>query len=143
LAVGQFGVGLKRALFKLGTHFIVSSIADESRFVLPVDVDVWARDPDPNWRFVFSETDPTYSPTSEEPRGTTIEVDHLHESVSEDFGSAAVLGRLRIDLEARHQSALRAGMTIDLNDEPLRQSRPELALSHRLVVRSRFFSRSG
>lgn len=130
LAVGQFGVGMKRALFKLGTHFTVSSIADDSRFVLPVDVDQWARDPDPYWRFVFSETDPSYSPTADEARGTTIEVDRLHESVSEDFGSDAVLGRLRIDLELRHQSALKAGMTIDLNDATLRPSRPELALSN-------------
>lgn len=129
LAVGQFGVGMKRALFKLGTRFKVSSIADGSRFVLPVDVDAWARDVDPRWQFAFSEADPTFTPTDADVRGTTIEVDRLHESVSEDFAARNVLGRLRIDLELRHQSALEAGMTMTLNEDPLRPSRPELALS--------------
>jgi hypothetical protein len=129
LSVGQFGVGMKRALFKLGTGFTVSSIADGSRFVLPVNVEEWARDPDPRWRFVFSHADPNYAPTESDVQGTNIHVDRLHESVGEDFATTSILGRLRIDLELRHQAALEAGMAMTLNEEPLRPSRPELALS--------------
>ena len=69
LAVGQFGVGMKRALFKLGTQFTVSSVTDRSRFVLPVNVEEWARDLDPRWRFVFSMADPEYSPADGEKSG--------------------------------------------------------------------------
>lgn len=112
LAVGQFGVGMKRALFKLGTRFKVSSISDGSRFELPVDVDEWARDLDSRWQFVFSEADRDYAPAPTDVLGTTIEVDRLHDSVSEDFGSRSVLGRLRLDLELRHQSALESGLTV-------------------------------
>jgi len=129
LAVGQFGVGMKRALFKLGTRFKVSSIASDSRFELPVDVDEWARDLDPRWQFTFSEADAAYRPATTDILGTTIEVDRLHDSVREDFGARSVLGRLRLDLELRHQSALAAGLVISLNGDPLRPSRPELALS--------------
>ena len=35
-AVGQFGVGMKRALFKLGTRFEVRSVTGVSGFILPV-----------------------------------------------------------------------------------------------------------
>jgi hypothetical protein len=129
LAVGQFGVGMKRALFKLGTQFTVSSVAEGSRFILPVNVEEWARDLDPRWRFVFSEADADYSPADGVTKGTSIQVDRLHPSVAEDFASMGVQGDLRIDLELRHQSALEAGMAMTLNDEPLRPSRPELALS--------------
>ena len=33
-SIGQFGVGMKRALFKLGGWFRVESVANDSRFVL-------------------------------------------------------------------------------------------------------------
>ncbi|MFI5258789.1 MAG: ATP-binding protein [Candidatus Limnocylindrales bacterium] len=129
LAVGQFGVGMKRALFKLGTKFTVTSTTERSHFVLPVDVEAWALDQDPRWRFPFSVADPDYHPTAGETGGTTIAVHRLHESVSEDFASPGILGRLRTDLELRHQPPLDAGMQIHLNGDPLRASRPELALS--------------
>jgi hypothetical protein len=129
LAVGQFGVGMKRALFKLGTEFVVRSTSTRSSFVLPVNVEEWALDQDPHWRFTFSEAQANYEPAEGETLGTTISVLRLHESVSEDFGSPGIQGKLRTDLELRHQSALDAGMQIRLNGEALRPSRPELTLS--------------
>ena len=52
-AVGQFGVGMKRALFKLGSFFRIESTTQPSRFVLQEDVDSWiAR---ASWNFEFSE----------------------------------------------------------------------------------------
>ncbi|GAG76243.1 unnamed protein product [marine sediment metagenome] len=40
-SIGLFGVGMKRALFKLGSKFIVNSRTETSRFVVEVDVDEW------------------------------------------------------------------------------------------------------
>lgn len=44
-SVGQFGVGMKRALFKLGGWFRIESMADDSRFVLEDTVERWAPGP--------------------------------------------------------------------------------------------------
>ena len=40
-SVGQFGVGMKRALFKLGSAFRVDSRAEYTSFTLNVDVRTW------------------------------------------------------------------------------------------------------
>jgi Histidine kinase-, DNA gyrase B-, and HSP90-like ATPase len=128
-SVGQFGVGMKRALFKLGRDFVVSSTTDQTRFVLPINVDRWIADPDPRWKFVFDVADPAYVPNDAEARGTEIRVNELHESVAEDFASTLLLGRMRVDLELRHQAALEAGLVVHVNGVPLRPSRPELAIS--------------
>jgi Histidine kinase-, DNA gyrase B-, and HSP90-like ATPase len=132
-SVGQFGVGMKRALFKLGTDFLVESTTATTHFELPINVDRWVADPDPHWKFVFSVANSEYQPQADERLGTTIRVNHLHEAVREDLESVLLLGRMRLDLELRHQEALRAGMVIVLNGESLRPARPELALSDLLT----------
>lgn len=53
-SVGQFGVGMKRALFKLGKHFIVDSISHDSCFVLDVNVDEWKNSD--QWQFSFKSS---------------------------------------------------------------------------------------
>lgn len=75
-SVGQFGIGMKRALFKLGNHFVVKSATATSRFSVDVPVPKWAHKKE--WQFEFSELDEeTKVPKAE--RGTTISVSELHE----------------------------------------------------------------
>ena len=52
-SIGQFGVGMKRALFKLGSSFRIESTTQASRFVLQEDVDKWITRQ--SWNFEFSE----------------------------------------------------------------------------------------
>ncbi len=58
-SIGQFGVGMKRALFKMGKKFEVKSVAKDSRFVLKVDVDQWTALMDAQghekWELEFAE----------------------------------------------------------------------------------------
>ena len=53
-SIGQFGVGMKRALFKLGNVFSIESRHETERFVVRVNVREWAR-AKTNWDFHFSE----------------------------------------------------------------------------------------
>jgi hypothetical protein len=52
-SVGQFGVGMKRALFKLGPDFEIRSVEAASDFVLKVNVPVWTDQT--SWDFEFSD----------------------------------------------------------------------------------------
>ncbi|SDO07946.1 ATP-binding protein [Geodermatophilus sp. DSM 45219] len=125
-SVGQFGIGMKRALFKLGTRFTVESRSRDSRFVLPVDVDAWLDDPSPDWQFRMSQIDEYYEPASGSGVGTVVTVDRLHESVAEDFGDPLILAQLREQIRMRHQSVLQQGLTITLNGQRLRGFAPQL-----------------
>jgi hypothetical protein len=50
-SIGQFGVGMKRTLFKLGTHFVIESRTTRDSFKLDVPVDEWRREA--TWDFTF------------------------------------------------------------------------------------------
>ena len=128
-SVGQFGVGMKRALFKLGKVFRIESRTRTTRFTMAVDVDAWAADTGPDWSFEFDEVDAGYRPAEEGDTGTTIEVEPLHPSVADDFGLTQVIGHLRTDLQLRHQAALEKGLSIKVNGERLVARPPVLLVS--------------
>lgn len=130
--VGQFGVGMKRALFKLGEHFAVTSIAAESSFVVEVAVRDWLDDPE-NWTFPIHDVAEGANPVEE--RGTAIVVTELLPSVAAEFAEDLFLQRLRDEIEFRHQSALAAGLTIDLNATSLRSRPLGLLVSEHLSPR--------
>ncbi|RWE07703.1 MAG: hypothetical protein EOS23_26685 [Mesorhizobium sp.] len=116
-SVGQFGVGMKRALFKFGHSFEVKSTTSHDRFHLKVDVDAWEHEPGP-WRFVFnsSETDLTV-PVEE--TGTTIEVAHLRDDVKAQFGSVNFRNGLGRQIEAVQQQYIDRGLRIVFDGKTL------------------------
>jgi hypothetical protein len=132
-SVGEFGIGMKRALFKLGREFLIDSKAPSSSFAILIDVEEWEADPSPEWSFRFTEVDDNYQPSSPADLGTSIRVEELHPNVSEDFKTPRTLAELRIDLRLRHQVALSSDMTIRLNGEALRPHRPALLVSDEVL----------
>ena len=133
-SVGQFGVGMKRALFKLGRSFSITSRTGKSFFKLGVDVNKWAKDENPDWSFAFDEFSDSYKLKRGEKPGTGIRVIDLHPSVIADFSKTAVESRLRADLQLRHQEAISDGLTICLNGEELKSVRPVLVYEPDLIV---------
>lgn len=126
-SVGQFGVGMKRALFKLGREFRIESRTETTSFSMTVDVDQWSADPNPDWVFQFDEVHENLE--RQDDAGTTIEVTRLLDSVAEDFGLSQVIAGLRTDLQLRHQGALERGLTIELNSQQLMARQPVLLMS--------------
>lgn len=111
-SVGQFGVGMKRALFKMGDNFSVSSVHAEHSFRIDVDVPEWVGD-DRNWD--FDVLDLVDGPHAADVVGTSILVDHLDPAVAETFKLELFQARLRNDLRVIHQDPMRRGLTITLN----------------------------
>ncbi|MDB5478834.1 MAG: Histidine kinase, gyrase and HSP90-like ATPase, partial [Alphaproteobacteria bacterium] len=125
-SVGQFGVGMKRALFKLGRAFTVTSRTDTTSFLLDVDVDKWADEPGTAWTFELKTAESGLSAPEDGWTGTRIVVKRLHDTVQQDFANDLVLGQLREQLRLRHQGAIQAGMAISLNKEALKPLQPRL-----------------
>lgn len=128
-SVGQFGVGMKRALFKLGRWFEIESRTRSTYFLLQQDVDEWATEEDADWTFKFTQADDSYELADGEDVGTSITVRRLHETVAEDLGRSGTVSRLRADLQMRHQRAIAQGMRITLNGENLASRNPTLLAS--------------
>lgn len=130
-SVGQFGVGMKRALFKLGTAFTVESTAEKSRFTVNVDVEEWKNRPN-DWTFAFSALEKNLSPIAEDQRGTNVTVTSLHDSVAEDFGLENFRTSIGKELEAAHQLSMSRGLAITLNGVPLNHRPAELLRSDQM-----------
>lgn len=118
-AIGQFGVGLKRALFKLGDSFIVASTTLADSFTVELDVADWVEKRE--WSFPMKVHEPSPNPST----GTTVIVDHLHALVAETFADEdlsdpdSTLNVLFEELQSRHRLAVGNGLRISLNGRPI------------------------
>ena len=126
-SVGQFGVGMKRALFKLGSKFRIESKTENSQFVVEEDVDEWkARE---EWEFHFKELKVGLRDVPPEECGTIITVAPLQESVAQDFRLENFINRLRLEIREAHQERMEYGLSISLNGIPLKAHPMELLSS--------------
>ena len=50
-SVGVFGVGMKRAIFKMGASFSVRSDTEDAHFLIEQDIDEWKKTSE--WLFRF------------------------------------------------------------------------------------------
>jgi hypothetical protein len=119
-SIGRFGVGMKRAIFKIGKKFRIESRTQDSYFLLEDDVDSWKSKPD-DWTFRFAkvEQDPTKLPSGD--CGTSISINALYQPVAQDFtaSSSNFLIRLSEDLSNAHRAAIIQGLRITLNGQIL------------------------
>jgi hypothetical protein len=132
-SVGQFGVGMKRAFFKLGRRFVVRSVTTSSRFVVDVQVDTWKLLEGPegadDWHFDFKEVSEGLSDISADEIGTVIEITDLYESVSESFRLDSFVSRLQQEMRLAHSLSLNKGLAITVKGVPLQHETQELFAS--------------
>ena len=111
-SVGQFGVGMKRALFKFGSHFTVSSKTATESWRVDVPVDVWEAKEDWHFEFESAQRDLTIAVAE---RGTTIVVDKLRPEVATKLGSEHFQRTVAEIIRTHQRQFLAAGLTISLN----------------------------
>lgn len=110
--VGQFGVGMKRALFKLGTAFTVESRHGGEGWIVEVDVPMWLR-PEAPWGFPIADA------SGDAADGTVLRVPQLLPSAASRFGRQAFLSRVTSEIAMRHAIALEQGLCITVNGRRL------------------------
>ncbi len=134
-SVGQFGVGMKRSLFKLGRKFQVESRTDTGYFRIEVNVDEWKERPE--WEFRFDELAPQPPTDYPDATNTRITVTDLYESVAESFGLENFLNHLRSRLKYSQREAIAKGLTISLNKLAIEEATIYFLQSDELKVANR------
>lgn len=135
-SVGQFGVGMKRTFFKLGSKIKINSTTNNSRFTMDIDVEDWkagndSANPD-DWHFKFDTLNEDLSDVPANDIGTRIEVTQLHESVSQSFGLATFTNRLKQELSVAHSLSMAKGLKISVDGIPLNHEPQKLFVSNAL-----------
>lgn len=139
--VGRFGVGMKRALFKMGRVFEVETKTNDDHFQVDVNVASWKeqktveseggveinRD---DWNFNYSDI--TNDSKNLERNGTYIRVTDINEEVSNLFTDESFLNDLTDDIERVLNFSLEKGITITLNGKTLSKKGIYLLLSDRV-----------
>lgn len=78
--LGVYGIGLKRALFKIGNHFLIESKTSTTGFKCDLDVKEWLKKDDTleDWKIELTKT---VSARTSKSAGTKITIDQLHNEV--------------------------------------------------------------
>lgn len=111
-SVGVYGIGMKRAIFKLGTNVVVHSTPEgEQSFQVPIDVDDWQGQSGPIWDFDIEPADPL--PQS----GVEITVRTLTPETSTTFSDPGFATVLRSSIARDYMLPLMQGLRIYVNEE--------------------------
>ena len=125
--IGMYGVGMKRAIFKMGRDALVRTRHDKDTFEVPI-TSAWldAKNWDP-----LPINEPTKaSKTLNEP-GTTIYVSELYEGVARHFASASFENEVRTAIAEHFTMFLQRGLEVELNGTPVEPVRVEVLVSKR------------
>ena len=102
--IGQFGIGLKRAVFRLGKRFKVESSTEKEQFTIDVDVDQW-REQQGEWVFQMEiEKIPAAI------QGTTVVVEKLQKGVQEQFSQSKYERAMLLEIAVRYDQMLAKGL---------------------------------
>lgn len=134
-SVGRFGIGMKRALFKMGKDFTIESKTKDSHFRVSVDVDKWkAKVKTVTYNNGDSETIDdwsfSYEKISDDANldniGTYICVSNLHTEVSNMYEDEQFLNALCDEIETLLNFSLEKKIEIKLNGRALSKKGIEL-----------------
>ncbi len=119
--IGQFGVGMKRTLFKIGQSFRVEAETREDEFVLEVDVNDWLASP--AWSFPLAShrafTGAELEGRPADQGHTDIVVTNLHADVAGDMGREEWQTELALELRSKHRRAIENGLTMTVGSTVL------------------------
>ncbi|QRY79661.1 ATP-binding protein [Pseudomonas sp. PDNC002] len=110
-SIGQFGVGMKRALFKFGRHFTVESATTTEAWAVDVDVDEWEHAE--GWSFPWAE--PQSTKVSRDNPGTEITVTNLRREVSAKFSTTHFINSITGLIKSKHRQFIADGLEIKVN----------------------------
>ncbi|EAQ6129547.1 ATP-binding protein [Salmonella enterica subsp. enterica serovar Carrau] len=134
-SVGQFGVGMKRTLFKLGKKFKVYSKKKGEAFSIDIDVDKWKVD-DKDWTFNIEFNDAIEVNNGE----TKIIVSDIYPDISEQLSLQTFINSLSQEISSAHFMSINSGLNVYINDEKVSNYHLTLLHSDELGVYSKEFN---
>jgi hypothetical protein len=128
-SIGQFGVGMKRALFKIGEHFTVRSATSEEEWAIALDVPDWLENGD--WHFPWVDFGEGPAVSREKP-GTEIVVDRLRRDVAMRFATVNFRNLVSELIRSKHRQFISQGLSVTVNGTHIDASDITLSLDDQL-----------
>ena len=133
-SVGRFGVGMKRALFKLGRRFDITTTNINETYNISGDVTDWLNRED-DWNFPVMGLEYFDEAPSDGETGTKITVTELTEEARNWAAIQYNITNLVGEISKRHQHHIDNGMTISLNGVSIPTAQLEFLVSDTPLLR--------
>ena len=111
-SIGIYGIGMKRALFKLGRQIDIVSSTNEDSFRTEIDVPGWKATSE--WEFDLVSGAPS------QPTGTKITVCQLNPAIGEELVDSVFQSSLSRYISRGYAIFMKDGLKVTLNSEPIR-----------------------
>ncbi len=116
-SIGVYGIGMKRAVFKLGTDIRIRSTYQDNgkreSFAVPIIVADWLANDTPPWDFDIDEDAPLPE------NGVEIMINGLTREAQNSFNNPAFIQNLRRTIARDYSLHLNRGLKIFVNDIPV------------------------
>jgi hypothetical protein len=136
--LGAYGVGMKRALFKIGNKFHIVSKTTTEGFEVSLALDKWAEDPD--WRIPISFIEGS---KSEDSAGTAITVTDLREEVVLRIKQGDVVSNIIEDAASTYPYFLEQCVTLEVGNNHVKPTPLRLGGSDGIKAASESFEQNG
>jgi hypothetical protein len=125
--IGMYGVGMKRAIFKMGKSALVRTRYGAETFEVPITSE-WleAKNWDP-----LPINEPTNATEQLQQAGTRIVVKDLYEGVAWHFENEGFENKVRTAISEHFTMFLQWGLKVEVNDKPVEPVRVEVLVSNR------------
>ena len=115
-ALGMYGIGMKRSIFKIGSDFEVQSKTDSDSFIVYMNKDEWLTLIDPMtkediWKFYIEDRDYEFEP------GVRIHISNLSEALKTYLKWAKNISDLKEKIASAYRDILNQDVIIQLNGE--------------------------
>jgi len=116
-SIGVYGIGMKRAVFKLGSQIDIRSTYEAdgglASFRVPIHVENWLASGDENWDFDIEEAE------NLDQKGVQITVTDLTEAAKRSFESPRFIRNLRRAIARDYALHLHRGLVVEVQGEPI------------------------
>lgn len=119
-SIGRFGIGMKRALFKIGKNIKVKSIHMTSEFLLDLDVQNWLEEDE--WDFNFTSKNDDVS-NDESICSTSIVVENLYSNISDELNEHYFIQEMKKQVSLAHSLIIKKGFKVFINEEEVERKK--------------------
>lgn len=115
-SIGLYGIGMKRAVFKIGKKITIQSstqVGSQEAFSTEIDVDAWAKNLE--WDFGLNQLE------NVDFVGTKIDITELKEGVGAEFGDDIFVKELKTNIGRYYSFFIEDGFEIRVNSSVVKQ----------------------
>ena len=111
-SIGLYGIGMKRAILKIGNNIEIHSSTDQEAFRCVIDVNDWLQHD--RWEFDM------YDATQIEGTGTVIRIENLNNGIAQEFADTTFVNHLTRIVARDYSRFIEKGFKISINGEAVK-----------------------